>query len=87
LLGCTLREPRHGSLGEGACGPLEWKYAPDGPRHIRFDLHEFSERDLDDLDWLHCTVSERLLKVIDLASPGYFKAKAESLFDPLPAKV
>jgi hypothetical protein len=74
-------------LGEGACGPLERKYAPDGPRHVRFDLHEFSSRDLDDLHWLHRTVSERLLEVMDLASPGHYEAKAERLFELLPQHV
>jgi hypothetical protein len=46
-------------------------------------VHEFSTKDLEDLYWLHRTISERVLELTDLASPGYFEAKAERLFDHL----
>jgi hypothetical protein len=68
-------------FGETACGPLEDKSVPDGPHHIRFNVHEFSERDLDDLYWLHRTISEDLLELIDATSPGLYEAKADIIFD------
>jgi hypothetical protein len=46
-------------LGQLACGPLEARYVPDGPHHLRFDLSVFPKQELEDLLWLHCIGSAR----------------------------
>jgi len=68
-------------LGEAACGPLEHRYVPDGPNHIRFDVRQFSDRELADLLWIHQTVSGDLLEIIDAEAPAYYEGRAENLVD------
>jgi len=70
-------------LGEPACGPLERRYVPDGPNHLRLDVRLFPERDLSDLLWLHQSVSADLLDLIDTEAPGYYEDRAEVLADSL----
>jgi hypothetical protein len=68
-------------LGEPACAPLERRYAPDGPHHIRFDIRTLQGRDLDDLLWLQDTVTADLLELVDADAPDYFEREAQHLFE------
>jgi hypothetical protein len=70
-------------LGEPACGPLERRYVPDGPHHLRLDVRLFPERDLSDLLWVHQTITADLLDIVDLEAPGYYEQHAEELADAL----
>jgi hypothetical protein len=70
-------------LAEPACGPLERRYAPDGPHHLRFDVRLFPERDLSDLLWVHQTVTSDLLEIVDAEAPGYYEQRAEELVEVL----
>lgn len=66
-------------LSEVACGPLESRFVPDGPDHLRFNTRVLNQADLDDLLWIQKTVTEDLLELLDQEKPGYFEDRAENL--------
>lgn len=66
-------------LGEPASGPLEARYVPDGPNHLRFDLRTFNVGALNDLLWLQQTMTADLLELVDEERPGYFEDRADEL--------
>lgn len=66
-------------LGEPASLPMEGRYVPDGPDHLRFNLRLLSHTDLEDLLWLQKTLTEDLLELVDYEKPGYFESEAAEL--------
>ncbi|MGH8542346.1 MAG: hypothetical protein ACREX3_01590 [Gammaproteobacteria bacterium] len=70
-------------LGELAAGPLESRYMPDGPDHLRFNATALNERDLDDLLWVQKTLSDELLDLVDRERPWYYERRAEALLGRL----
>lgn len=63
-------------LGELGSGPMESRYVPDGPNHLRFDLRAFDRTQLNDLLWLQKTVTADLLELVDREKPGHFEDRA-----------
>ena len=70
-------------LGTVACGPLESRFVPDGPHHLRFDISMLLNQDLDDLLWLQQELSADVLELVDQERPGHFEGRADQLLDTL----
>jgi hypothetical protein len=70
-------------LGRWACGPLESRYVPDGPHHLRFDINVLPEEELEDLLWLQEEITADLLELVDVEKPGYFEEQADLLLQQL----
>lgn len=66
-------------LGEAAAGPLEARYVPDGPHHLRFDTSILPPRDLTDLLWLHKTLSAELVRLVNRQAPEHYDRRAALL--------
>jgi hypothetical protein len=66
-------------LGTAACGPLESRFVPDGPNHLRFDISMLPDQDLEDLLWLQQELSADVLELVDQERPGHFEGRADQL--------
>jgi hypothetical protein len=66
-------------LGELAACSMEKRYVRDGVGALRFDLRAFDRRWLDDLLWLHSTMSTELLDIVDRDRPDHYERRAAEL--------
>jgi hypothetical protein len=67
-------------LGEGACGPIEARYTPEGRNRLSLDLRGLMTKgDLDDLLWLQREVTTDLLDFLDREGSTYFEERADEV--------
>jgi hypothetical protein len=70
-------------LATSACGPLESRFVPDGPNHLRFDISTLPDKELEDLLWLQEELTGDILELIDVDKPGHFEERADQLIHRL----